>query len=125
MLTPPLISLMEAVEKKQQSLKSPKNTEAMSNGVGVKVLVRRSGIGAQERIRAIAVLLRNTTWKCGRMERLAVNYLRRQLQRCGHAQIPVRDMLQHFKLSGKQRSEFLEAIKRLERRHIIKIISKI
>ena len=97
----------------------------MSNGVGVKVLAKRPGIGAQKRMRAIAVLLRNTTWKCGRMERLAVNYLRRQLQRCGHAQIPVRDMLQHFRLRGKQRSEFLEAIKRLERRHIIKIIAKI
>ena len=87
----------------------------------MKVLVRRSGIKAQRRIRAIAILLRNTTWKCGRMERLVINYLRRQLQRCGHAQTPVKDMLQHFKLSGKQKSEFLEAIKRLERRHIIEI----
>jgi len=76
-------------------------------------------------IRAVAVLIRNTTWKCGRIERLVVNYLRRQLQRCGHAQTPVKDMLQYFKLSGKQKSEFLEAIKRLERRHIIKIKIKI
>jgi len=89
----------------------------------VKGLVKRSGKEAQRMIRAIAVLLRNTTWKCGRTERLVVNYLRRQLQRCGHAQTPVKDMLQHFKLSGKQKSEFLEAIKRLERRHIIKIKS--
>jgi hypothetical protein len=87
----------------------------------VKVLVKRSGKEAQRMIRAIAVLLRNTTWKCGRTERLVVNYLQRQLQRCGHAQTPVRDMLQYFKLNGKQKSEFLEAIKRLERRHIIKI----
>jgi len=83
--------------------------------------VERSGKEAQRMIRAIAVLLRNTTWKCGRMERLVVNYLRRQLQKRGHAQTPVKDMLQYFKLSGKQKNEFLEAIKRLERRHIIKI----
>ena len=89
--------------------------------VGVKVLVRRSGREAQRMIRAIAILLRNTTWKCGRMERLVVNYLRRQLQRCGRAQTPVGDMLQYFKLSGKQKSEFFEAIRRLEKRHIIKI----
>jgi len=72
-------------------------------------------------IKAIAILLRNTTWKCGRIERLVVSYLRRQLQRCGRAQTPIKDMLQYFKLSGKQRSEFLEAIKRLERRQIIRI----
>jgi hypothetical protein len=29
--------------------------------------------------------------------------------------------LAHFKLSGKKRSEFLDAIKRLEKRHIVKI----
>ena len=89
--------------------------------VGVKVLVTVSGREAQRMIRAIAILLRNTTWKCGRMERLVVNYLRRKLQRCGRAQTPVRDMLQYFKLSGKQKSEFFEAIRRLERRHIILI----
>ncbi|MBE0512344.1 hypothetical protein IBX38_04765 [Candidatus Bathyarchaeota archaeon] len=87
----------------------------------MKVLVRRSGREAQRIIRDIAVLIRNTTWKCGRMERLVVNYLQRQLQRCGRAQTPVKDMLQYFKLSGKQKSEFFEAIKRLEKRHIIKI----
>jgi len=87
----------------------------------VKVLVRRSGREAQSIIRTLAVLVRNTTWKCGRVERLVVDYLRRRLQRCGRAQTPVKDMLQHFKLSGKQKSEFFEAIKRLEKRHIIKI----
>jgi hypothetical protein len=90
--------------------------------VGVKLLVRKSRIEAQRRIKAIAILLRNTTWKCGKMERLVVNYLRRQLQRCGSAQTPIKDMLQYLKLNKKQKTEFLEAIKRLERRHIIKIM---
>jgi len=83
--------------------------------------MRRSGKEAQRMIRAIAVLLRNTTWKCGRMERLVVNHLQRQIQRCGRAQTPVKEMLQYFRLNGKQKNEFLEAIKRLEKRHIIKI----
>jgi hypothetical protein len=87
----------------------------------VKVLVKKSGKEAQRMIIAIAVLLRNTTWKCGKVERLVVNYLRRQLKRCGHAQTPIKDMLQYFKLNGKQKSEFFEAIKRLEKRHIIRI----
>jgi len=88
----------------------------------VKALARRSGIEAQRMLRAIAILLRNTTWKCGRMERLVINYLRRQLQRCGRAQTSIKDMLQYFRLKGKQKSAFLEAIKRLERRNIIKIV---
>ena len=72
-------------------------------------------------IKAIAVLLRNTTWKCGRVERLVVNYLRDQIRKFGRVQTPVTDMLQYFKLKGKQKSEFFDAIKRLERRRIIKI----
>lgn len=50
-----------------------------------------------------------------------MNYLRRRHQRCGYTQTPVQDMMQHFDLSGKQKSEFIEAIKRLEKRNIIRI----
>jgi len=84
-------------------------------------MVRRSKEEAQHMIIAIAVLLRNTTWKCGRVERLVVNYLRDQIRKFGRAQTPVREMLQHFKLKGKQKSEFFDAIKRLEKRRIIRI----
>jgi hypothetical protein len=72
-------------------------------------------------VRAIAVLIRNTSWKCGRIERLIVDYMQRQILGCGRAQAPIREILQQFKLNGKQTSDFLEAIKRLEKRHIIKI----
>lgn len=74
-------------------------------------------------IRAIVVLLKNTTWKCGSVERLVVNYLRGQIRKFGRARTPVKEMLQHFKLKGKQKSEFFDAIKRLEKRRIIKIES--
>ena len=70
---------------------------------------------------SIATLLRNTTWKCGKIERRVVNYLQRKRQRCGSAQTPVKDIMQHFEVSGKQKSEFLEAMRRLEKRNIIKI----
>jgi len=72
-------------------------------------------------IRAIAVLLKNTTWKCGRVERLAVNYMGEQIRKFGRMRTPINDMLQHFKLKGKQKSEFFDAIKRLEKRRIIRI----
>ncbi len=82
---------------------------------------KRSKVDAQHMISCLAVLLRNTTWKCGRVERLVVNYLRDQIRRFGRVRTPVEDMLKHFKLKGKQKSEFFDAIKRLEKRRIIKI----
>jgi demethoxyubiquinone hydroxylase (CLK1/Coq7/Cat5 family) len=85
-------------------------------------MVRRSREEAQRMLRALAVLMRNTTWKCGRVERLVVNHLREQLRKFGKAQSPIREMLQKFKLKGKQKSEFFDAIKRLEKRRIIKIV---
>lgn len=84
-------------------------------------MAEQSGKDTPRKIKAIAVLLRNTTWKCGRVERLVVKYMQQKIQRCGRARTPIKEMLQHFKLSGKQKSEFLDAIKRLEKRRIIKI----
>ncbi|MCD6530557.1 hypothetical protein J7L06_09815 [Candidatus Bathyarchaeota archaeon] len=81
--------------------------------------------GSKERTRrmmeSMAVLLRNTTWKCGKIERMVVNYLSLQLQKCGRIAVPVREMLQHFKFRGKRKSEFLDAIQRLEKRRILKV----
>jgi len=50
-----------------------------------------------------------------------VGYLRAQLQRRGRTQTPVKDMLQNLGLNGKQKNEFLDALKRLEKRRIIRI----
>lgn len=83
--------------------------------------MRRSREEAQRMVRAIAVLLRNTTWKCGRVERLVVDYLREKFRKHGLARTPIKEMLLHFRLRGKEKSEFLDAIKRLEKRRIIKI----
>ena len=86
-------------------------------------MARRSKEEAQRLIKSIAILLRNTTWKCGSMERLVVAYLQEKFRRRGKAQTPINEMLQDFKLRGKQKSEFLDAIKRLEKRRIIKVES--
>ena len=87
----------------------------------MKNLAKHSGLEAQKTLMSIATLLRHTTWKCGKIERLVVNYLQRRHQRCGSAQTPVQDIVQHFELNGKEKSEFLEAMRRLEKRNIIKI----
>lgn len=84
-------------------------------------MARRTKEEAQKMLRAITVLIRNTTWKCGRVERLVINYLQNRLLRYGMPRTSIKDMLQYFKFKGKQKSEFFDALKRLERRRIIKI----
>ncbi|MEM3578622.1 MAG: hypothetical protein QXL54_00145 [Candidatus Bathyarchaeia archaeon] len=72
--------------------------------------------------RAIIVLIRNTTWRCGKLERLIVKHLlNRKTAGFGKSEISLNEMLQNFKVSGKKKNEFLDALKRLERRNIIRI----
>jgi len=71
---------------------------------------------------ALIILQRDTSWKCGRLERLALTYLRRQLKLHGRTKVPLKEMILHFKLEGRRKSEFIDAVKRLEQRNIINII---
>jgi hypothetical protein len=76
----------------------------------------------QKLVRAIVVLIRNTTWRCGKLERLIVNNLYRRNADFGRPGMPIREMIQRLKLTGKKRNEFLDAIRRLERRNIVRIL---
>lgn len=82
---------------------------------------RRSG-ETQRLGRAIVVLIRNTTWRCGKLERLIVKHLYKRNEGFGKSEMPVKDILQNFKLTGKKKNEFLDAIRRLERRNIVRIM---
>jgi hypothetical protein len=73
--------------------------------------------------KAFVVLLRDTTWKCGTVERLVVNYLRRQIQHCRCTHFSVKEMLENFRIKKNQQRRFFEAIERLEKRGIIKIVT--
>jgi len=84
-------------------------------------MARKSKEEAQKMLRSIAVLIRNTTWKCGKIERLVVKHLQDRLVKYGMPRTSIKDMLQQFKLRGKQRSEFFDALRRLEKRQIIRI----
>ena len=76
----------------------------------------------QRLIRAIVVLIRNTTWRCGKLERLIVDNLYRRNVNFGGPGMPVTEMIQTLKLTGKKRNEFLDAIRRLERRNIVRVL---
>jgi len=72
-------------------------------------------------VKTFIVLLRNTTWRCGRLERLVVKHLHRKSSNFGKPEMSVNEMIQNLNLSGKKRNEFLDAIRRLERRNIVRI----
>jgi len=77
----------------------------------------------QRFVKTIVVLIRNTTWRCGKLERLIVKHLHKKSANFGNPQMSIDEMLVSFKLSGKKRNEFLDAIRRLERRNIVRILS--
>jgi hypothetical protein len=77
----------------------------------------------QKLVKAIIVLLRNTTWRCGRLERSIVKNLRTRHMLAGKPEMPMKEMIQKFKLSGKKKNEFIDALRRLERRNIIRILN--
>jgi hypothetical protein len=85
-------------------------------------LTRRKTVETQRLVKAIAVLIRNTTWRCGKLERLIVKHLHKKNAGFGKPEMPIKDMLQTFNLTGKKKNEFLDAMKRLERRNIIRIL---
>lgn len=84
------------------------------------MIERRDG-ETQRLVKAIVVLIRNTTWRCGSLERVIVRHLCKRNSSFGKPGMPVKDMLQNFKVSGKKKNEFLDALKRLERRNIVRI----
>jgi len=89
----------------------------------VETLVGRKTGETQRLVRAIVVLIRDTTWKCGKLERSIVRYLNRRTKGLGKPQMAVSDMIHKLELTGKKKNEFLDALRRLERRKIVRILS--
>ena len=84
-------------------------------------MVDREEKETQKLVKAIVILIRNTTWRCGKLERLIVKNLCRRNASLGKPGMPIKEMIQSYKLTGKKKSEFLDALKRLERRNIVRI----
>ena len=75
----------------------------------------------QALVRTIVVLIRNTTWRCGKLERSIVKHLHKRHENFGKSEISVKDMMCSLNLTGEKRNEFLDALRRLEKRHIVKL----
>jgi len=75
----------------------------------------------QTLVRTIVVLIRNTTWRCGKLERSIVKHLHKRHENFGKSEMSVKDMMHNLNLSGEKRNEFLDALRRLEKRNIVKL----
>ena len=73
-------------------------------------------------VQTVVVLLRNTTWRCGKLERSIVTHLRNRRQNFGRSEVSVFDIMHHLDIKGDKKEECIDAIKRLEKRNIVRIL---
>jgi hypothetical protein len=73
-------------------------------------------------VRTIVVLIRNTTWRCGKLERSIVKHLHKRHENLGESKILVKDIMHNLNLAGEKRNEFLDALRRLEKRNIVRLL---
>jgi len=73
-------------------------------------------------VRTIVVLIRNTTWRCGKVEKTIVRHLYTRHRNFGKKGVSIRDIMHNLNIAGAKKDECLDAIKRLEKRNIVKIL---
>lgn len=73
-------------------------------------------------VEQLVVLIRNTTWRCGKLEKSIVKHLHKKHMNFGKKAVPVSDMMENLDLTGEKRNEFLDALRRLEKRNIVRLL---
>ena len=73
-------------------------------------------------VKTIVVLIRNTTWRCGKLEKSIVKHLHKKRENLGRKGVYVNDIMQNLNFAGEKKSEFLDALKRLEKRNIVRLL---
>jgi hypothetical protein len=76
----------------------------------------------QTLVKTIVVLIRNTTWRCGKLEKSIVRHLYKRHENFGKTEVSVKDIMQNLNFAGEKKNEFLDALKRLEKRNIVKLL---
>ena len=79
-------------------------------------------IGEQTLVMQLAVLIRNTTWRCGKLEKSIVKHLHKKHENFGKRGVPIGDMMQNLDFAGDKKNEFLDALRRLEKRNIVRLL---
>jgi hypothetical protein len=73
-------------------------------------------------VNTIVVLIRNTTWRCGKLEKSIVKHLHKKREALGKKGVYVNDIMQTLNFAGEKKNEFLDALKRLEKRNIVRLL---
>jgi hypothetical protein len=81
----------------------------------------RQQTSEQPLVKTIVVLIRHSTWRCGKLERSIITHLHKRHENLGKSDIAVKDIMHKLNLPGEKRNEFLDALRRLEKRNIIKL----
>ena len=76
----------------------------------------------QTLIRTIVILIRNTTWRCGKVEKSIVCHLYKRHINFGKPGVSIRDIMQNLNFVGAKKDECIDALKRLEKRNIVKMM---
>jgi hypothetical protein len=84
--------------------------------------LQRSNTREQTLVQTIVVLIRNTTWRCGKIEKSIVRHLYKRHRNFGKPGVSMGDIMQNLNLTGAKKDECIDAIKRLEKRNIVKIL---
>jgi len=100
---------------------SLKNIDVSRVRRGVKGDLPERHMSEQTIARQFAILIRNTTWRCGKLEKSIVKHLHKKRENLGKTGIPVSDMMHNLDLTGEKKNEFLDALRRLEKRHIVRL----
>ena len=67
-------------------------------------------------------LLRNTTWKCGEVERMVVRAILEELEvRPRAGEVPIQNVVRRLERIGISRDRALDALARLQKRRIVEL----
>ena len=75
----------------------------------------------QTLVRTIVILIRNTTWRCGKLEKSIVKHLHKRNENFGKSGVSVKEIMQNLNINGEKKDECLDALRRLEKRNIVKL----
>ncbi len=75
----------------------------------------------QTLVKTIVVLIRNTTWRCGKLEKSIVKHLYKRHENFGKAEVSVKEIMVNLNITGEKKDECLDALRRLEKRNIVKM----
>jgi hypothetical protein len=89
---------------------------------GVKGGMQERHMTEQTLIKQLVVLIRNTTWRCGKLEKSIVKHLHKKNENFGQLGIPVKDVMKNLDFTGEKKNEFLDALRRLEKRNIGRLL---